>query len=196
MNSVIEESKKLKESIQSYQAKIPNLKEGIIEMTRAQLELDEEALKAEILEDRGWEKKKERAAENRAKISEMKAEIEKAEKAIEILNEKIKKLSPAIMKEFKKKFYKKCADDLKEYGKHLKVAAEFEAGLIEKRRDIEREIRTALSNGVGILGPVSISSTIIPAFRPILTAGPFTPKNMSQYLYFLETCEEQGINIE
>ena len=102
--SVIEESLKLKEAIIDYQAKIPSLEEQITELTGVQAELDEEALEAEILEEKNWQKLKEKADENRKKIPELKAEIEKAERAIEILGEKQRRLRSEIMEEFTKKY--------------------------------------------------------------------------------------------
>lgn len=84
----IEESKKLKESIQTYQAKIPELEKGLNKRIRAQAELEEEALKSEILEERGWQKRKEEAEKNREEIYRLRAEIEKCKNAIEILGDK------------------------------------------------------------------------------------------------------------
>jgi len=191
----IEEIKKLKESIRAYQEKIPKLRESLAETIKAQNELDDVALKAEILEEKGWQRKKEAADKNRAEISEIKAKIQKCEEQIQHLEERGRKLRPEIMKEFKKKFYTECAGDLKEYGKLLKKAAEYEADLIKRRKQVEWEIRTTLHNGMGI-GPVELPATVIPAFAPFLTAGPFTPENMNLYRYFVKTCEEQGIRIE
>lgn len=191
--NIIEESVKLKESILKYQARIPELEKEITEKSKLQLELDEAELKAVILEERGWEKKKEEAKENRARIHELKEEINKAQEAVEILKEKQKESRQELMNAFREKYYGECANDLKEYGKKLKEAAGFEEKLIERRREIEREIIRTLSDGIR---QAEIPSTILPAFSPFLTAGPFTPENKSLYKYFMKNCEEQGINID
>jgi chromosome segregation ATPase len=190
MNS-IQEYEKLRDSIREYQGKIPKLKNQITEMTRAQLELDEEALKAEILEERGWEKKKEKAKENRAKIPELKAEIQKAEKALEILGGKLKKLRPAVVQELKKKHRPGYEQAIKEYAKKLKVAAEAEKEIAEKLDEADTETRRLLANGTG---PVFV--TFLPAFQQILTGGPFRPLGLTQYEHFRRDCEEQGISID
>jgi len=192
----IEDANRLKGAISGYQEKIPKLNDRITELRKAQAELDEKALKMEILEEKGWQEAKKAANENRNKIPELKAEIEKAEKAIEILEQRFKSLRASIMKEFKEKFYKECAEDLQEYAKRLKAAAEYEQGLIERRQEVEREIRTTLSNGRSGFGPYDLPASVLPAFSPFLTAGPFSPENMSLYRHFMKTCEEQGINVD
>ncbi len=85
---IIEECKKISELINSHNGKIPKLKEELDKKLREQAELDDVALTAEILEETGWEKKKEKADKNREEIAMLKSEIEKQEKAIEILKEK------------------------------------------------------------------------------------------------------------
>lgn len=88
-----EKCKKLRNSIQELRGKILKLKEEIAEKNKAQRTLDEDALKAEILEEKNWEKKKEEAEKNREEIAMLRSEIEKQEKAIEILKEKAMEFS-------------------------------------------------------------------------------------------------------
>ncbi len=85
---IIGECKKISELINSHNGRIPKLKEDLDKKLRKQAELDDVALTAEILEERGWEKKKEKADKNREEIAMLRSEIEKQEKAIEILKEK------------------------------------------------------------------------------------------------------------
>lgn len=88
-----EKCKKHRNSIQELRGKILKLKEEIAEKNKAQRTLDEDALKAEILEEKNWEKKKEEAEKNREEIAMLRSEIEKQEKAIEILKEKAMEFS-------------------------------------------------------------------------------------------------------
>jgi predicted glutamine amidotransferase len=85
---IIEECKRIRELLNGHNGKIPKLKEELDKKLREQAELDDVALTAEILEEKGWEKKKENADKNREEIAMLKSEIEKQEKAIEILKEK------------------------------------------------------------------------------------------------------------
>lgn len=189
--SVIEEAKKLKESIQACQAKIPELEKELTETIKIQLELDEEALKDEILELKGWQKKKEEAEKNRENTHRLKEEIEKHKNAIEILREKIKQVRNDVIDELKERYLGDYKDLIKDFAKKLKVAAEAEKKIIEMQDEAEAEARRILSDGAG---PVFV--TILPAFQGILVSGPFEPLNMTQYEYFLRNCKEKGFNID
>jgi len=85
---ITEECKKISELINCHNGRIPKLKEKLDRKWAIQTELDEVALTAEILEEKGWEKKREKAGRNREEIAMLRSEIEKQEKAIEILKEK------------------------------------------------------------------------------------------------------------
>ena len=84
--------KKVRAAIQEYNAKIAEL-ENALDLAKTEQELlDEKALKAEILEDKGWGKNKEVAKIHRKKMEALKAEIEEKRRAVEILKEKQEKL--------------------------------------------------------------------------------------------------------
>jgi hypothetical protein len=78
-----EKCKKLRNSIGEFADKTVKLKEEVAEKIKAQRILDEDALKAEILEDKDWKKKKEDAKRNRENILRLKEKIEEYQKAIE-----------------------------------------------------------------------------------------------------------------
>ena len=73
--------KKVRAAIQEYNAKIAELENALGLAKTEQELLDEKALKAEILEDKGWEKKKEVAKIHRKKMEALKAEIERKKKS-------------------------------------------------------------------------------------------------------------------
>ncbi len=79
-----------------------NLRELSGELKKAQRKqntLEEEALKAEILEDKNWEAKREKARQNRKEIDAIKKKIDASEKAIGLLREQQRKISRAVRKE-------------------------------------------------------------------------------------------------
>ena len=78
-----EKCKKLRDSIGEFADKTVKLKEEVDEKIKAQRILDEDALKAEILEDKDWKKKKETANRNRKAILRLKEKIEENQRAIE-----------------------------------------------------------------------------------------------------------------
>lgn len=190
--SNIEECKRLKESIQAWHTKTPEMEEELSGMVKVQAKLDEEALRAEILEERGWQEKKKAADENRSEISRTREKIAKCEEAIDILKEKEKQLQRGVIKELKEKHRPEYEMAIKAYAKKLRAAADAEEKVEELKRTVEVEAARILSsNGAGIERRL----TILPGFRPILTGGPFTPENLTQYKYFLKNCKEQGIDV-
>lgn len=78
-----EKCKKLRNPIGEFTDKTVKLKEEVAEKIKAQKILDEDALKAEILEEKDWKKKKEAANRNREDILRLKEKIEENQKAIE-----------------------------------------------------------------------------------------------------------------
>ena len=80
-----EKCKKLRNSIGEFADKTVKLQEEVAEKIKAQRILDEDALKAEILEDEDWKKKKEAAKRNREDILRLKEKIEDNQRAIERL---------------------------------------------------------------------------------------------------------------
>ena len=80
-----EKCKKLRDSIGEFADKTVKLEEEVAEKIKAQRILDEDALKAEILEDEDWKKKKEAAKRNREDILRLKEKIEDNQRAIERL---------------------------------------------------------------------------------------------------------------
>ena len=78
-----EKCKKLRNSIGEFADKTVKLQEEVAEKIKAQRILDEDALKAEILEEKDWKKKKEAANRNREDILRLKEKIEEYQKAIE-----------------------------------------------------------------------------------------------------------------
>ncbi len=84
---IIEECKRIRELLNGLNGKIPKLKEELDKKLREQAELDDVALTAEILEEKGWEKKKEKADKNREEIAMLKSEIDEEALKSEILEE-------------------------------------------------------------------------------------------------------------
>ena len=78
-----EKCKKLRNSIGEFADKTVKLKEEVAEKIKAQRILDGDALKAEILEEKDWKKKKEAAKRNREDILRLKEKIEEYQRAIE-----------------------------------------------------------------------------------------------------------------
>lgn len=78
-----EKCKKLRNPIGEFADKVVKLKEEVAEKIKAQKLLDEDALKAEILEEKDWKKKKEAANRNREDILRLKEKIKEYQKAIE-----------------------------------------------------------------------------------------------------------------
>jgi len=188
----IEEAKKLKEKAQEYENQIPQLEEKLDEAMRVCNELDEESLKAMILEEKDWKEKKQLLDEKKEEVKRLKEEVKRNKYAVQLLKEKQQKIRNEVLKEFKKKYRDNYETLLKKFSKALKKAAEIEEEILVFKRDAERDVISV------ILGPHArtVAESIFPSFVPILTAGPFEPENMSQYKYFIKNCKEQGINVE
>lgn len=189
---IIKEAKKLKEKSQEYERQIPQLEEKLNEALRICNELDEESLKALILEEKDWKEKKQLVDEKKEEIKRLKEEIKRNKYAVQLLKENQQKIKNEVLKEFKKKYKDNYEILLKRFGKALKKAVEIEEEILIFKRDAERDVISV------ILGPYArtLAESILPSFVPILNAGPFEPENMSQYEYFIKNCKEQGINIE
>jgi len=189
---IIEEAKKLKEKAQEYEKEIPQLEEKLNEAIKVCNDLDEESLKAMILEEKDWREKKQLFDEKKEEIKRLKEEIKRDKYAVQLLKEKQQKIRNEVLKEFKKKYRDNYETLIKKFGKELKKAAEIEKEILVFKRDAERDVISVILG----LHARTLAESIFPSFVPILTAGPFEPENMSQFKYFIKNCKEQGINVE
>ena len=191
MNS-FEKCKKLRNSIGEYGDKIVALKKEIVEKNEAQRRLDEDALKAEILEEKNWKKKKEAADINRETISKLKEKIEETQRAIEILKAESEKVKREALRELKEKYMGSYTEAVKVFLEKAREAEKAEQNF----RKIKDDADTAAVE-IDPSGAAGVPQTpLLPFLKSVLTPKVGDLPQYTKLNFFIEDCKNQGIKIE
>jgi len=187
-----EKCKKLRNSIQELRGKILKLKEEIAEKNKAQRTLDEDALKAEILEEKNWEKKKEAANRNREDVFRLKEKIEENQKAIEILKEESIKFTKETLKNLKPKYIEAYTEAIKIFMEKAREAEKAELNFIKIKDDADMMAAEIDPSGaIGVL-----QTAFLPLLKTVLVPKTGDLPQYTKLYFFIEDCKNQGIKIE
>jgi len=158
--------------------------------------LEDEALKAEILEEKNWKTKREVAKENRREIEEIEKKIKGLEKSVQLLREKQGEVSRVAKKEVEKEYRPAYEAKVREL---LKKARETEK-VEQELEQITKEANVLCRELDTYVGPYSsaLSSIILPPLHLIVYGGYGLrgEKCESPIERFIKDCKETGIKIE
>ncbi|HEB35917.1 MAG TPA: hypothetical protein ENI18_08765 [Candidatus Aminicenantes bacterium] len=165
------------------------------EAQRKQNTLEEEALKAEILEDKNWEAKRDEARQNREKVDAIKKKIDVSKEAAGILQEQQQKISRAAKKEveaeYRPAFEAKARELLKKARETEKVELELEQ-IIGEANSLCKELDSHSPHAI------ALESIIFHSLRLIAHGGYGQRGELcdSPLMKFIEDCKEAGIKID
>ena len=142
---------KLSTALHDYEVRHSKLEAGLKAKKDKQNELDDEALKAEILESKDLKKKQATADENREGIKAIKEEIEKVQRIIELLRKERSGFESEALKEIQKAYRPRLEQSLKAFFEKLKELNEAELTVAKIRDEASDEARNlGISSGVGL----------------------------------------------
>jgi uncharacterized coiled-coil protein SlyX len=136
-----EEFSRLVKGKAEHEAKIVELEARLRALKSRTLELENEATKAEVLEEHGMKRKREAVEENKRAIAEAEADLPKHRAAVGIIADELKKLENDTLDSLKPKYRELYGKALREFYELLKKALEKELGLREFQQQTEREVR-------------------------------------------------------
>ena len=142
---------KLSTALHDYEVRHSKLEADLKAKKDKQNELDDEALKAEILESKDLKKKQAVSDENREGIKAIKEEIEKVQRIIELLRKERSGFESEALKEIQKAYRPRLEQSLKEFYAKLKELNEAELAIEQIRNEALDEARDlGISSGVGL----------------------------------------------
>lgn len=187
MTKNFDKLQKLSTALHDYEIKHAKLEADLKAKKDLQNELDDEALKAEILESKDLEQKQLAADENREIIKEIKEEIEKVQRAIELLKKERTGFESEALKEIQKHYRPELEKALREFYTKIKEANRAEMAVEKIRNEAQEKARSlGISSSVGLelTGPFEIFTLENPpgsSFYPIEA--------------FVKRCKANGFNL-
>lgn len=158
--------------------------------------LEDEALKAEILEEKNWKTKREVAKENRREIEEIEKKIKGLERSVQLFREKQEEVSRSAKKEVEKEYRPTYEAKVRELLKKAKETEKVEQEL----EQITKEANVLCEELDTYVGPHSsvLDSIILPPLHLIAYGGygQRGEKCESPLEKFIKDCKEAGIKIE
>jgi len=189
--NAIEKLQKLRERISGLDVECSILQGKLSEMQKRQQDLDDEALKAEILEAKNWQQKKDEAREHREQVKRLKEQIAEKKKMIEIINDgDVSKLKGEVFAEIKKQFEPKFKEALKRLYATYRQAEEAECSF-EQVREEARNL--CLSLGIFVMSPLENHGPI----GNFLTSSALDKKlGQTPLDFFKKECEINGYKVD
>ena len=175
----------IKRKIQETRASVPKMEAELLEREKAQEDLDNEALGAEILEKHVWQKMKENADENRGIIRKLRDELESVGKKIEISEREFKSHEGAALNDIRKHFRKPLEAAVRKFAKTLEEVEKLELEITRIRDE-------AASMGHKI---TYIPYDMTPFIKLFLTDPSDPIRSQWPISEFRKDCERAGISL-
>lgn len=182
----IEKIEKVTAAISNLATKFAELEKGLAVKLQEQEKLDDEALRAEILEQENWEAKKEAARKNREKIKEIKEEIERKKRAKELYGEERKSNREEALKEIRAEYGPIFEQRIKEFLKKARQAEKAEQAVRAVREEANK-----LVYKIGCYGRGALPFVINVLIEKDGDRPEYGPLNL-----FIKDCKQQGIDID
>lgn len=124
---------KFREERNALNSRLSMISADINQLTEKLEPIEEEALKAEILQTPDFEKKKEGLRESREQIGKLKAELEESRKRLMIINELLPGFRDKAFKELRVQHHKPFENAIRAFAEKIRAAHRAEVELIEVR---------------------------------------------------------------
>lgn len=178
-------AKRIKTLIQEEHANVPKLKAEFLERTKAQLDLESQALKANALKKRGWEKCKEKAEKNKQAIERLQYEISISKEKIESLEKELSSIGMSALYDVKLYYRPSFEEAVRKLAKKLKEA-----------EGLELEVERIKNEASAKMQEISfIPYTVVPPIKRLLISYD-DRKEYWPISCFLKDCKDAGIEVD
>jgi len=190
LSDLLKKVEDLRVELSTHERNLDTLKEELEKRVKAQKKLDEEMLKAKMLNEGDQEKERE-AEENWKKINEIKPKITVGQYNVNRLTLLKNKAEKEALDSIRPKYMRSYTQAVKDFVRELKKAQEMEIEIRKLRHEGNK-----VASGIALSGAYNIPKhAFLPSLKSVLIAPDGEHADRNPINSFIEYCRSKGLDI-